>query len=474
MHYYYQDLAHLRAQNVSETAIMDFVRTVVTNHRASPAYQNASDAELYYAKHNVTMERFRKFLYTANGSKIPDLISANYKLKSGFFRRAVTQQVQYVLSNGVTFQNEDTKDKLGKDFDTRLVTLATKGCVDGVSYAFWNVDHIEIFGFADTPNSPGFAPLEDEDSGLLRAGIRYWCIRGDTFRYTLYEEDGFTEYIKRDDEDMEVYKEKRPYVLNTITTEADGEEVVSGENYAGFPIVPFYANDLHESELNCVRDSIDCMDFIKSGLANEIDDTSGIYWVIKNAGGMDDFDMASWLQKLRTVRSMSVDSEDGGDAVPNTIAVPYEARAKMIEILEQDMYRDFQLLNVSNISASSKTATEIRAAYQPQDDKCSAFEYALIECIHRILELAGIDDEPSFRWNRIANQSEETQMIMTAATVLGDKLTLSKLPFLTSEEVQERLNEMEDESMSRMPIGIQDDEDEPEEDNGGESGDDGE
>lgn len=453
MNYYFQDLKKLRDSNVLETRVMDFILAVVADHKSGIAYREAHDAELYYAKHNVTMEKYRKFLYTATGEKVPDLVSANYKLKSGFFRRAVTQQVQYVLSNGVTFLNEGTIDKLGNNFDTRIATLATKGCIDGVSYLFWNNDHVEVFGFADTPNSPGFAPLEDMDSGLLRAGIRYWSVRDEVYRYTLYEEDGYTEYIKRKSEDMQIYKKKRPYVLHIQSSEADGMEIVGGENYDGFPIVPFYANDLHESELNCVRDSIDCMDFIKSGLANEIDDTSGIYWVIKNAGGMDDVDLANWLQRLRTVRSMAVDSEDGGDATPNTIAVPYEARAKMIEILERDMYKDFQLMNVSEISASNKTATEIRAAYQAQDDKCSAFEYALIECINRVLALAGIDDTPSFKWNRIANQTEETQMVMTASSVLGDELTLKKLPFLTPEEVQERISDMDEESIGRYSLG---------------------
>lgn len=453
--YYYQDLAEMRERGMPESSIMEFIESVVAVHKSSEAYRDAVAAEAYYAKHNVTMERFQRFLYTVNGDKIPDLVSADYRLKTGFFRRAVTQQVQYVLSNGTSFQKEKTSKQVGGDFDTRLVTLATKGCIDGVSFAFWNADHVEVFGFADTPTSPGFAPLEDADNGMLRAGVRYWALRDDVRRYTLYEEDGYTEYIKRGVDDMEIYKEKRAYILHTVTSEIAGEEIVSDENYGSFPIVPFYANDLHISELNFVRDSIDCMDFIKSGLANEIDDTSGIYWVIKNAGGMDDSDMANWLQRLRTVRAMVVDSDDGGDATPNTISIPHEARVKMMEILEQDMYRDFQILNVDNISAADKTATEIRAAYQAQDDKCGAFEYALIECIHRIFALAGIDDEPSFKWNRIANQTEETQMVMTAATVLGDKLTLQKLPFLTPEEVQERLSEMDEESIDRMQFAAQ-------------------
>ena len=44
-------------------------------------------------------------------------------------------------------------------------------------------------------------PLYDEENGALRAGIRYWQVdETKPLRLTLYEEDGFTEYIKRKDD----------------------------------------------------------------------------------------------------------------------------------------------------------------------------------------------------------------------------------------------------------------------------------
>jgi hypothetical protein len=83
------------------------------------------------------------------------------------------------------------------------------------------------------------------------------------------------------------------------------------------------------------------------------------------------------------------------------------------------------------------------------DDKSGDVEFFLIEAIQSILSLAGIDDEPSFKWNRIANQTEETNMVMSAAHVLGDEPTLKKLPFLTPEEVEDRLRDMGDAAMNR-------------------------
>ena len=41
-------------------------------------------------------------------------------------------------------------------------------------------------------------------------------------------------------------------------------------------------------------------------------------------------------------------------------------------------------------------------------------------------------------------------MVMSAAAVLGDELTLKKLPFLTPEEVEDRLRDMGDTAMNRF------------------------
>lgn len=438
---------NLSAISEDEGKVKKFVFDVIAEHKTSAAYKVASIAERYYAKKNVTIMAFQKMLYNMKGQAVPDMWSANYKLRTHFFRRFVTQQVQYVLSNGVTFQKKDTKDKLGKKFDTQMQKAAKKAMVDHVSFLFWNLDHVEVFCFADTPTDPGFVPLYDEDTGALRAGVRYWHVDEHTTRATLYEENGYTEYVKKKG-NISVVAEKRSYKKTVISTKADGVSGELNENYAAFPIVPMYANDLHESELEGHRESIDCYDYIKSGLANDIDDTSGFYWVLKNSGGMDDVDIAKFIERMHTVRGAALDDETS-EATPHTLDVPTEAREKMLEILKSDLYEDFQIVNVEALSASAKTATEIRAAYQPMDDKCGDFEFFLIDAIQNILSLAGIDDEPSFKWNRIANQTEETNMVMSAAPILGDELTLKKLPFLTPEEVEDRLRDMGDAAMNR-------------------------
>ena len=435
--YVYQDLEKL---GEDEKKRMDFVQSIVNKHKSSRLYKEAQDAEEYYANRNPTILKFQKLLRNAMGQLVPDIWSANYKLTHGIFRKFVLQQTQYVLSNGVSFQKEETKKTLGKSFDFELQHLTKKAMVDGVSFAFWNYDHLEVFSLVETATEPGFCPIDDGETGAMRAGVRHWMI-GDgtesgrrTQRWTLYEPDGYTEYIQRHDEDMQILREKKPYTENVRTDGLGNVEISAGESYGGFPIIRMYANDLHQSELVGIRSSIDCYDFIKSGMANSIDDTSVFYWTLEGTGGMDDADLAEFVKRMKELKAVVLDR--GTKAESHTLSIPVEANKLMLDYLKNDMYEDFMLLNPAQILSGNMTATAIRMAYQPQDDKCGDFEFYIRDFIGKLLALIGIDDEPSIRWNRIANQTEETQMVLMAAQYLDEETLLNKLPWLTPEEVR--------------------------------------
>lgn len=441
----YQELESL---NKSGKDLKAFIRSVVADHRGSDYFKTAADAEQYYAKRNVTILKYQKYIYNNLGQQVPDVWSSNYKLTHGYFRQFVIQQTQYVLAHGVSFQNEDTKITLGKNFDNQLQNLAKKAMVDGVAFGFWNYDHLDVFNYADTPKEPGFAPLYDEDTGLLRAGIRYWKPTKETKRWTLYEQDGYTDYIQREGETMKILREKRPYVQTIKTTPATGVEGIEGRNYPGFPIVPMYANDLKESELIGIRPSIDCYDFIMSGMANNIDETSAFYWTLEGTGAMDDEDLIAFVNRMKQLHAVVLGR--GQEAEAHTLSVPVDANKMLLDYLKDDMYENFGLMNPSKALSGNLTATAIRLAYQPQDDKCSDFEYCIRDFIYKLLELLGIEDEPSFKWNRIANQQEETSMVMSVANHLDEETLLNHIPWLTPEEVQAVLEKDDVSAVKRL------------------------
>lgn len=427
----YEDL--LKVAKESDNERMAFIQSALFQYKTSDMYKDAVTAYDYYCGKNVTVTNYRKLLYTLSGEAVPDNYSANYKLCNGFFRIFITQETSYLLGNGITFNEKDTKDRLGGDrFDNVMMALAEPALWGGVSYGFFNLDHVDTFKPTE------FCPLFSEEDGALHAGIRWWQVDGTKpLRATLYEEDGYTDYIwsgRNGKNTGEILHAKRPYIQIVSRSEADGEEILDGKNYPGFPIVPLWGNRMHQSEIVGIREKIDGYDLIQSGFANDLDDASQIYWTIQNAGGMDDVDLAQFIERMKTVKAAVVE-DDGARAEAHTIEVPYNARQTLLEELKDSLYRDAMALNTDKISAGQITATAINAAYENLDLKCDRFEMCVSDFIDALLKLIGIEDSPSFKRTKVTNMAEETQMVLSAAQYLDDETILKHLPFLSPDEI---------------------------------------
>lgn len=413
----FQDLLKVGGNEVDR---MKFVSEVIAQHKSSDLYKTAKLADEYDRKQNRTIVQFQKLLYDATGQAIPDNVSANYKITSGFFNRFTTQQVQFLLGNGVTWNEDKTAKVLGEDFDKELQKAAKSALCSSVAFGFFNYDHLEVFSALE------FAPMYDEENGALRAGVRFWQVDASKpLRATLYEEDGYTDYMWKDGKE-EILKEKRKYVVTVGRTEIGGDEIYDGENYPTFPIVPLWANPHKQSELVGLREQIDAYDLIKSGFCNTIDEASFIYWTINNAGGMDEIDLTDFVNRLKTIHAATVE-DTGATAQANTLEAPHEGREALLDRLAKDMYADYMALNVDEVKGGANTATQIRAAYEPMNNKADQFEYCVADFLKGILEVAGIEDTPTFTRSYLINTQEEISTVLQAATYLSDDYVTRKI-----------------------------------------------
>ena len=435
---------------------MEFTAQAIVDYKNSRLYGEACTGYDYFRRRNTTILRYRKLLYTMSGEAVPDNFSANYKFCNGFFPIFVKQENSYLLGNGVTFNDDSTKEALGGDiFDKELYNAGEYALWGGVSFCFFNLDHVDVFKATE------FVPLFGEEDGGLHAGIRFWQIADDKpLRATLYEEDGYTEYIWKKGKG-EVLKPKRAYKLIERVSVADGVEIIDGENYPNFPIVPLWANREHQSELIGLREKIDGYDLIQSGLANDLDDASQIYWTITNAGGMDDVDLAKFIERMKVVKAAVVD-EQGSTAEAHTLDVPYQARQAGLQDLRDSLYRDAMALDTDKVSAGNVTATAIESAYESLELKCDGFEYCITECIDALLALVGKEDSPTYHRRKTTNQPEITNMILASAEYLDDETILKHLPFLNIDEIDEILMRKDEEEADRFADEDEDLEDEDE------------
>lgn len=439
----FQDLIEV---GENEQQRIDFALTVIREHKSSTDYKTAAAAAQYYNHLNPTIMNAQKWIYNAFGRKVPDIWAANNKIACRYYYYFVSQSVQYLLGNGVSFENEATKEALGKNFDIQIQKLATFAKNSKVGFAFVNLDHIDVFDYLE------FAPLYDENTGALRAGVRFWQIADDKpLMFTLYEEDGLTEYRRTEDGNVETITPKRPYKQIVAVTEADGERVVAGENYPAFPIVPLY-NTTKQSELVGNQGTLDAYDLMASALVNNVDDGNLIYWVIRNCGGMDLEDDAKFIEQLKTTHVVHADGDEGAAVDAHTVEAPFEANENALQRLRAQLFDDFMALDVEKISVGNITATQIISAYEPLNSKTDAFEMEVTNCIQGILALLGIEDTPTYTRSKIVNVQEEIQTILQAAQYLGTEYVTKKILTMLGDgdKAEEVLAQVNEEAMARF------------------------
>ena len=399
---------------------MEFVLSAIREHKKSREYKLAEDAELYYKHQNPTIMRYQKFVYNQMGKAVPDIWSANNKIASNWHNYFTTQAVSYLLGNGITFKEDSNKEKLGDNFDRMVEKAAIHAKNAGVSFGFWNLDHLEVFSLNE------FVPLYDEEDGGLKAGVRFWQIDDNKpLRATLYELDGYTDYIKRKDEDIEVLHDKRAYKEIVRTSEVEGEVIIDGENYPGFPIVPLW-NVNKQSDLAGNRGTIDAYDLMISGLVNNVSDGEFIYWILKNCGGMNTVDDARFIEQLKLTHVAHADGDDGAEVEGHNVSVEFQATAEALDRLERQLFKDYMGLKVEDISAGA-TNDQIQSAYEPLNQKTDQFEYCVNDFIMGILELAGIEDEPTYTRSQMSNRAETLDMVLQSAEYLDDEYVTTKI-----------------------------------------------
>ena len=405
----YQDLL---AIGNDEQERMEFCLSAIKEHQSSIQYRIATDADLYYKNLNPTIMRLQKFIRNAMGQSVPDTFSPNNKIPSNLYNYFVTQEVQTLLGNGASFAKAETKKKLGKHFDKVLQDAAKEAINAGTSFGFWNFDHLEVFSYLE------FAPLYDEYTGQLMAGVRFWQIDSSKpLCIVLFEPDGLTELIREKGKDISIRVPKHGYKALKIESEADGTIVTEYSNYPTLPIVPLY-NEEKQSAIVGKQNTLDAFDLTLSQMVNNVDDGNFIYWILKNCGGMNAVDDEEFISQLKITHMAHADGDSGAGVEAHTVEAPYAANNTTLDVLRRQLFDDFMALDVKQISGGAVTATQILAAYEPLNSKCDKFEFNVLQFIDRILSLAGIEDECTFVRSKIVNVEDEISAILQASQYL--------------------------------------------------------
>ena len=419
----------------------------IHRYRSSAEFRRALEANVYYLGENTTVRR--KTILRAhkietrdeNGRRrvrtaAKDVVGN--RIASGFLGRLVSQQNHFLLGNGCTVDGHSAASLLGRDFDAILEQLGKHAILQGVSYGFWNVDHLELIEAAVDPDS-GFFSLLDEMTGEMHVGIQFWRLAPGRAMYVrVFEEDGVTT-LRREDNRLVIVTDKTPYLIR-FRRDALGIQVVSADHYGSLPIIPLFGNAERTSALTtAIRSKIDAYDNILSDLADNLDRANDVYWVLNNFGGTTD-DVAELLEQINRIKAVANISDGTGaasTAEPHTIQVPYEARCAALSLLEKALYADFMGLNTSELTGGSLTNVAIQAATANLNLKADQYEWQVFLFMQKLLRLLGRDtDAIRFKRAAIGNYSETVADIAKMRSDIDQRTALTLNPYLQVEEVE--------------------------------------
>ena len=408
---------------------------------ASDTYKTLADAEAYYLGNNPTLAAVLSDI-NVGGKRVETF--AKIRIPSGVFGRLITLLINRLWKNPVQLDSVEAKSRLGKNFDKTSKDISTYAAVHGVCHGFWNVDHLEMF------TARQYFPLMDERTGADMAGIRFWQIDEEKpWVVQLYELDGWTEWSRKDKGALTPVTAKQAYRLS-VRSDALGSEIVAGDNYPGFPVLPMYANSQRMSELTPpIKGKIDLFDAILSSFGDTVLRTRIVYWVFENFSG----DIASLTETKRLMEDLGIVARnDDSTAKAETIGIPYDATMKFLEELEKAIFRDAMMTNPQEIMGGNLTATAIKASYDAEDKKVSALEWQCTDFMDRLFTLIGIENKIiTFKHATVQNDMEITQRLAMYSE-LDLETKLLKDPMFAEEEIPDILLRV-----ARAQVGVDED-----------------
>ena len=422
----------------------------IAQFKCSEDYQNADISYKYYRKENPDIAKVEKIVYDMKGIAHKNEFSPNAKLRCCYYPEIINEHTAHLLTNGIGFEHEGCRDKLGADFDDVLKDIYTDALLCGTSYGYYVADekkpHIVWLKYMNT------VAILDDYSGKPAAYIYFTQIASEKpLCVALFEPEGVTEYVREYGEQMKVKSERRTYTERYLSNEVEGKFFVQEAQSSAIPVFPLYALN-KKSCIVGVRENVAAMDLMASQLVNNVSEAELVYWILKNYGGMDDIADSNFIVNL--VKSHVIHVDDDGSAEPHQISVPFEANSTAYARIKQLVYDNLSGVNPETLSAGNLTATAIAAAYSKQRNFSAKMESEVLKFVRGILSIAKMDSDEKLttEYYETINVSETIQNAIASAPWLGEEETIKRLAILngSGDRVKEIIEQRKEEQLEQF------------------------
>ena len=398
---------------------------IITRYIGSSPYLDAQTNWEYFNGNNTTIGDIERFYYSegtkdsagkliagTSGLKV-NYWSANNKIGYSFFKDMVTQKVDTLFRETPTIQTDFEIDKkFIKNFGFALRVAAERASAQKYAFLLTLSNEIQVFA-ADRA-----IPFYDDDTGEIRALIRWWTVERlnsvETLYWEIYEEDGVT--TCRNKPSIEIVKPKMPYryIERTSAVSVIREPKAIGK----LPINEFRNTYDRRSDMTPnIRAKIDIIDIVQSGFANNIEDFSDVFLAIKSSSSLREQDYIDFLANFSQTHVAKM-----ADVEMKQFQVPTEARSKFVEIMKADLVRDGGVMDMDALLRGNATATAIRVSRANLETRVSAFEWTAYEAATSVIEtykrVNGLEFDFDVAFNKYT-LNNDTEVISNANQLYG-------------------------------------------------------
>lgn len=476
------------------------LNSIIKDFISSEDYKEMIDSDKYYESLNVKITERQKLMMLydekekiVDGKTVkeqypytaPDLSRANHKLAHGYLYELINQCKDYLVGNPV---KTEYSDKIPKNITETIDDILYKyndwgkynqeNVKNAQKYKIgWsrividentgnlrllNVNSKQVIYFLNEYEELQcliylYTKVEYDDKGKKQE-VKYAEVFDDTFKDIYKSTKGYK--FSMDKEDVKLLTKVTQYETTTSYTTGDtvkvqAPAVIETEEILTWGRIPWimwkYNNDNIDA-LKPIRCFIDIMDIDLSDLANNVDDIQDAIWILENYQGQS---IKQFMEDLKIKKAINLG--DGGKAESKTVEIPTEAREKLYDRCEKNIYRFGRGINFAdrdNLGNSSGVA--LKWSYGPLDEKADDLEESgqaalndLFNLIFTYLNAVGIykneydSNDIKFVFDRhmITNELEQVNMVMNSTDLLSRKTALSHHPFV--DDAEEEIKEIE-------------------------------
>lgn len=476
------------------------LNSIIKDFISSEDYKEMIDSDKYYESQNVKITERQKLMMLydekekiVDGKTVkeqypytaPDLSRANHKLAHGYLYELINQCKDYLVGNPV---KTEYSDKIPKNITETIDDILYKyndwgkynqeNVKNAQKYKIgWsrividentgnlrllNVNSKQVIYFLNEYEELQcliylYTKVEYDDKGKKQE-VKYAEVFDDTFKDVYKSTKGYK--FSMDKEDVKLLTKVTQYETTTSYTNGDTVKVqtpavIETEEILTWGRIPWimwkYNNDNIDA-LKPIRCFIDIMDIDLSDLANNVDDIQDAIWILENYQGQS---IKQFMEDLKIKKAINLG--DGGKAESKTVEIPTEAREKLYDRCEKNIYRFGRGINFAdrdNLGNSSGVA--LKWSYGPLDEKADDLEESgqaalndLFNLIFTYLNAVGIykneydSNDIKFVFDRhmITNELEQVNMVMNSTDLLSRKTALSHHPFV--DDAEEEMKEIE-------------------------------